>query len=54
MIEPNSDKQTTYKTANPAVSQSAPNAILKFRRPLIVLAHIAAFAVSLLLSFLAA
>ncbi len=53
MTEPNSDKQTNYKTANPAASQSAPNAILKFRRPLIVLAHLVAFAVSLLLSFLA-
>jgi len=53
MTEPNSDKQTNYKTANPAASQSAPNAILKFRRPLIVLAHLAAFAVSLLMSFLA-
>jgi FlaA1/EpsC-like NDP-sugar epimerase len=53
MTEPNSDKQTNYKTANPAACQSASNAILKFRRPLIVLAHLVAFAVSLLLSFLA-
>jgi FlaA1/EpsC-like NDP-sugar epimerase len=53
MTEPNSDKQTNYKTANPAASQTASNAILKFRRPLIVLAHIVAFAVSLLMSFLA-
>ncbi len=53
MTELNADNQTNYKTANPAASQSAPNAILKFRRPLIVLAHLVAFAVSLLLSFLA-
>ncbi|MGB7582049.1 MAG: hypothetical protein WBL85_06345, partial [Sedimentisphaerales bacterium] len=53
MTEPNSDKQTNYKTANLAASQSVPNAMLKFRRPLIVLAHLVAFAVSLLLSFLA-
>lgn len=53
MTEPNSDKQTNYKTTNPATSQSASNAILKFRRPLIVLAHLVAFAVSLLMSFLA-
>jgi FlaA1/EpsC-like NDP-sugar epimerase len=53
MTEPNSDKQINYKTANPAACQSASNTMLKFRRPLIVLAHLAAFAVSLLLSFLA-
>ncbi len=53
MTELNPDNHTNYKTANPAVSQSAPNTMLKFRRPLIVLAHLAAFTVSLLLSFLA-
>ena len=54
MTEPNSDKHTNYRTANPAASKSVPKAMLKLRRPLIVLAHLAVFAVSLLLSFLAA
>jgi FlaA1/EpsC-like NDP-sugar epimerase len=54
MTEPNSDIQTKYKATNPAVSQSAPNILLRFRRSLIVLAHLAVFAVSLLLSFLVA
>ncbi len=46
--------QTKYKATNPAVSQSAPNILLRFRRPLIVLAHLAVFAVSLILSFVVA
>jgi len=54
MTESNSDTQTKYKATNPAVSQSAPNILLRFRRPLIVLAHLVVFAVSLLLSFLVA
>ena len=54
MTEPKSDIQTKYKATNPAVSQSAPNILLRFRRPLIVLAHLAVFAVSLMLSFLVA
>ncbi|MGA2323500.1 MAG: nucleoside-diphosphate sugar epimerase/dehydratase [Sedimentisphaerales bacterium] len=54
MTEPNSDIQTKYKATNPAVSRSAPNILLRFRRPLIVLAHLVVFAVSLLLSFLVA
>jgi FlaA1/EpsC-like NDP-sugar epimerase len=54
MTEPNSDIQTKNKAINPAVPQSAPNILLRFRRPLIVLAHLAVFAVSLMLSFLVA
>ena len=54
MTESNSDIQTKYKATNPAVSQSAPNILLRFRRPLIVLAHLVVFAVSLILSFLVA
>jgi len=46
--------QTKYKATNPAASKSVPNILLRFRRPLIVLAHLAVFAVSLLLSFLVA
>jgi len=54
MTESNSDMQTKYKATNPAASKSVPNILLRFRRPLIVLAHLAVFAVSLLLSFLVA
>jgi FlaA1/EpsC-like NDP-sugar epimerase len=51
MIEPKPDKNND---ANQKDSQSPPNLVLRFRRPLIVLAHIAVFAVSLFLSFLVA
>ena len=54
MTEPNSDIQTKYKATNPVASQSAPNILLRFRRPLIVLAHLVVFAVSLILSFMVA
>ncbi|MGA2070217.1 MAG: nucleoside-diphosphate sugar epimerase/dehydratase [Sedimentisphaerales bacterium] len=54
MTEPNSNIQTKYKAANPAASQFVPNILLRFRRFLIVLAHLVVFAVSLMLSFLVA
>lgn len=54
MTEPNSDIQTKHKAENPAASQSAPNILLRFRRSLIILAHLVVFGVSLLLSFMVA
>ena len=53
MTEPYLDTHTN-KDANQTDSQSPPNLMLRFRRPLIVLAHLAVFTVSLLLSFLVA
>jgi FlaA1/EpsC-like NDP-sugar epimerase len=52
MTEPDSDTQTKYKASNPTAFQSSPNLLLRFRRPLIVLAHIVVFTGSLMLSFL--
>ena len=43
-----------YNTTGSMASQSSANLLLKFRRPLIVFAHIFVFAVSLLMSFLVA
>jgi FlaA1/EpsC-like NDP-sugar epimerase len=52
MIEPKPDTNTN-KATNEMVSPPS-NLMLRFRRPLIVLAHLAVFTVSLLLSFLVA
>jgi FlaA1/EpsC-like NDP-sugar epimerase len=53
MTEPNSEIHKN-EAANKDVPQSSFNLLMRFRRPLIVLAHLAVFAVSLLLSFLLA
>jgi len=53
MPETNTNTQLNFKNQNlPISSTHRPSALLRFRRPLIVLAHIVAFAASLLLSFL--
>jgi FlaA1/EpsC-like NDP-sugar epimerase len=54
MVEKGSDKELTSKAAFPPAFQSTSGKLLKFRRPLIVLAHIIMFALSLLMSFLVA
>lgn len=53
---PDSETHTQRKEKKPYFSESStpPAALLKFRRPLILLSHIGVFAVSLLLSFLLA
>ncbi|MHC4192630.1 MAG: polysaccharide biosynthesis protein [Planctomycetota bacterium] len=53
MVDSNANKQ---KSINPTALQlpTPPATLLRFRRPLIVLAHIVAFAASLMLSFLLA
>jgi FlaA1/EpsC-like NDP-sugar epimerase len=53
MAEPNSDANAN-NTPNGENSHSPSNLIIRFRRPLIVLAHLVVFAVSLLLAFLVA
>ncbi len=53
MPETNTNTQLNFKNQNlPISSTHRPSALLRFRRPLIVLAHIVAFAASLMLSFL--
>ena len=54
MTESGSDTRIKYKASNPTASKSSPNLVLRFRKPLIVLAHIVVFAGSLMLSFLVA
>jgi FlaA1/EpsC-like NDP-sugar epimerase len=51
---PNSDRNTQLKRGNRNLSELAPvpAVLLRFRKPLIILAHIVVFAASLLLSFL--
>ncbi len=53
MPETNTNTQLNDKSQNlPVSSTYSPTTLLRFRRPLIILAHIIAFAASLLLSFL--
>ena len=54
MPDPNTDTGPKNKNQNPAEFAAAPAALLRFRRPLIIIAHIIAFAASLMLSFLVA
>ena len=53
MVDPNANKQ---KSTNPTALQlpTPPATLLRFRRPLVIFAHIVAFAASLMLSFLLA
>jgi len=52
MAESNTNTQLNDKNQKPLKLSTPPAALLRFRRPLIILAHIIAFAVSLMLSFL--
>jgi len=53
MSETNINTQLNFKDQNlPKSSTNRPSALLRFRRGIIILAHIVAFAVSLMLSFL--
>jgi FlaA1/EpsC-like NDP-sugar epimerase len=52
MTDSNKDSQTEQKRQNPLLITLPPAVLLRFRRPLIILAHIIAFTVSLMLSFL--
>jgi FlaA1/EpsC-like NDP-sugar epimerase len=54
MVEKGFDTELKSKAAFQPAFQSSPSKLLKFRRPLIVLAHIIMFALSLLMSFLVA
>ena len=54
MPDSNTDTGLKNKSQDPAELSAAPAALLRFRRPLIILAHIIAFAASLMLSFLVA
>ncbi len=54
MAEPSSQTEIQNNVANSAGTRPAPNLVLRFRRLLIVLAHIVVFAASLMLSFLVA
>jgi len=52
MPDPNTNTQLNGKNQNPLKLSKPPAILLRFRRPLIILAHIIAFAASLMLSFL--
>jgi len=53
MSETNTNTQLNFKNQNPPKSSThRPSALLRFRRGMIILAHIVAFAASLMLSFL--
>ncbi|MHC4806528.1 MAG: polysaccharide biosynthesis protein, partial [Planctomycetota bacterium] len=52
MPDPNTNAQLNDKYQNPLKPSTPPTMLLRFRRPLIILAHIVVFAVSLMLSFL--
>jgi FlaA1/EpsC-like NDP-sugar epimerase len=54
MVEKGFDTELKSKAANQTAFQSSPSKLLKFRRPLIVFAHVVVFALSLLMSFLIA
>ena len=52
MPDPNTNTQLNDKNQKPLKLSTPPATLLRFRRPLIILAHLIAFAVSLMLSFL--
>ncbi|MGA2172544.1 MAG: nucleoside-diphosphate sugar epimerase/dehydratase [Sedimentisphaerales bacterium] len=54
MTESSTDTQIKSKAVNPTDFKSSSGMLLRFRRPLIILAHIVVFAASLMLSFLVA
>jgi FlaA1/EpsC-like NDP-sugar epimerase len=54
MPDSNTDTPPKNKIQSPAETAKPPAALLRFRRPLIIVAHLIAFAASLLLSFLVA
>jgi len=54
MQDPNTNKQPNNDDQNQSAYSPLPVLLLRFRRPLIILAHITAFAASLMLSFLLA
>jgi FlaA1/EpsC-like NDP-sugar epimerase len=54
MTETSSETHKKQKDSHPTAFQPGPNLLLRFRRPLIVFAHIVLFALSLLMSFLVA
>jgi FlaA1/EpsC-like NDP-sugar epimerase len=54
MADSNTNTQLKDKNQNPPVLSTPPTVLLTFRKPLIILAHIIAFAASLMLSFLLA
>ena len=54
MPDSNTKTQLKHGNQNPSELSPVPAALLRFRKPLIVLAHIVAFAISLMLSFLVA
>jgi FlaA1/EpsC-like NDP-sugar epimerase len=52
MADSNTNKQLKHENQSPSELSPPPPILLRFRKPLIVLAHIAVFAASLMLSFL--
>ncbi len=52
MPDPNTNTQLNDKNQKPLKLSTPPATLLRFRRPLIILAHLIAFAASLMLSFL--
>ncbi|MGB2806615.1 MAG: nucleoside-diphosphate sugar epimerase/dehydratase [Sedimentisphaerales bacterium] len=54
MPDSNTNTQLKHRNQNPSELSPVPAMLLRFRKPLIVLAHIVAFAISLMLSFLVA
>jgi FlaA1/EpsC-like NDP-sugar epimerase len=54
MTDSNTNTHLKNKNQNPLEPSTPPAVLLKFRKPLIILAHIVAFAASLMLSFLLA
>jgi len=54
MPDSNRNTQLKYRNQNPSELSPVPAVLLRFRKPMIVLAHIVAFAISLMLSFLVA
>ena len=54
MPDSNTNTQLKNRNQNPSELLPVPSALLRFRKPLIVLAHIVVFAASLMLSFLVA
>jgi len=54
MTDSNTNTHLRNKNQNPLEPSTPPAVLLKFRKPLIILAHIVAFAASLMLSFLLA